>query len=394
MSALNQSSTSLGLEAAREATGSLALRAVNGMCVDALEGAPATPLAMHAWLASPGAGESVQAIPDGNRGAILTVTSVAYRGRTWCVGIKGVGGRAPMYGNSPAGFTHLHEFGGALEETPRSLMHAITRESWMGEAPYGGQGIENALHALALTRLAETGVFAPAELCPVLAVIEIPEVHIAQALHYRAYIGRIVQEHRLVPSTVRLYHQSAIALGRDCAHALHVLGVATLPQLELFLDRFIATGIALLTLGARHVRMHEGAFRFYDYDDAWLDKDAFIAPDGAIVFADLEALIEVDVPDMRALEARIRRQVDRNAYELLYGIDALLHAIEERRGEMQDPTLRRMGLAHRMELALTFDSVVRTERRGDALSLVIRPRFVGDAPTQGDDIHISFLAGR
>jgi len=388
---------SLGREAAREPNDTLVLRAVSGVCVDALEGAPATALAMHAWLASPGPigiSEHLEAIPDGNRGAILTGSRVTYRGRDWHVGIKGVGGRAPMYGNSPAGFTHLHEFSGALEETPRSLMHAITRESWMGEAPYGGQGIENALHAIALTRLAETGVFAPAEFCPVLAVIEIPDEHIAQALHYRAYTGRIVQEHRLVPSTVRLYHQSATALGRDCAHALHVLGVSTLAQLELFLDRFIATGIALLTLGARRIRTHQGAFRFYDYDDAWLDKDAFIAPDGAIVFADLEALIEVDVPDLHALEARIRRQVDRNLYELLYGIDALLYAIEARRGEVLDPSSRRMGLMHRIELALTFDSVVRTERQGDALTLIVRPRFASDETKPGDDIHISLLAGR
>jgi hypothetical protein len=382
----------LGIEAALQATGPLTLHAVPAVCVDALDDAPMTMLMHQAWLAAPGASnDTARALPDGNRGAILVEATCTFAGRAWCVAIKGVGGRAPMYGNTPIGFAHGHDFEGTLHAAP--LIHAITRESWMGESPYGGQGIENALHALALTRLAQTGVFEPAQFCPVFAVIEIPEAHVQRALHYRAYEGRIVQEHRLVPSTVRLYHQSAIALGRDCAHALSVLGVSTLPALELFLDRFIATGLALLTIGSRHIRVEHGAFRFFDYDDAWLDKDAFIAPDGAIVFADLEALIEVDVTSTEALRARIQRQVDRNAYELLYGIDALLHAIEERRGITLSARERRAQLAERITLALTFDPVVRAEARDEGLVLILRQRFVGESARM-EDVHLMFLAGR
>lgn len=382
----------LGLAAAVQASGPLTLHAVDAVCVGELEGAPKTRLAMRAWLAAPGVrGEVGHALPDGNRGAILVDETCEFAGRTWCVAIKGVGGRAPMYGNTPIGFAHTHDFEGALDVS--TLMHAVTRESWMGESPYGGQGIENALHALALTRLAQSGVFEPALLCPVFAVVEIPEAHVHNVVHYRAYAGRVVQEHRLVPSTVRLYHQSAIALGRDCEHALSVLGVDTLPALELFLDRFIATGLALLTFGARHIRVAKGAFHFFDYDDAWLDKDAFIAPDGAIIFADLEALIEVEVPSVEALALRIQRQVDRNAYELLYGIDALLHAIEQRRGDTCTARERRAQLAQRIELAMTFDPVVRAEARDEGLVLIIRPRFIGEQRAM-EDIHLTFLAGR
>ncbi len=370
----------------------LALRAVDARELARAHDAPRTALDGAAWLASPDAqaatnARTLAAIADGNRGAIVRGHEVEHAGRRWLLAVKGVGARAPLYGDTPAGFSHAYELDPTIDASARSLLHAITRESWMGEAPYGGQGLENALHALSLSEPALREALAPCVLCPLLAVIEIPEREVIDVFHYRRHRGPVVQEHRLVPSTVRLFHQSALALGRDCEGSLAALGVESAEALDLFLDRYLASSLALLTVGARSVRVKGAALELLDYDDAWLDKDAFVAPDGALAFADLEALVYVEVPDEAALATRVRRQLERNAYEVLYGADALLRAEERWTDRPRDQRQRREALAERVQLAIVHDPRLALVRASDGWDLVVRPRL-------GPELTIRWLDAR
>ncbi|MBX7193320.1 MAG: hypothetical protein K1X94_14795, partial [Sandaracinaceae bacterium] len=352
------------------------LRGVEARVVGHLVDAPHTALDDRAWLASPGEPEAPRlgAWDDGNRGAILDAPRVSFDRRSWLLAVKGVGARAPLYGDTPAGFAHAFELGASLDDAERALLGAITRESWMGEAPYGGQGLANAENALLLSSPGLREALAPAVLCPVIAIVEVPEREVAEVFHYRRHRGPVVQEHRLVPSTVRLFHQSALALGKDVEKALEALGVRDVEGLDAFVDRYLASAVALLTVGARSARVHGHGYELLDYDDAWLDKDAFVAPDGALAFADLEALVHVEAADVATLGARVRRQVDRNAYEVLYGADALLRVEERWRDRPRDQAMRRRALADRTELALLGDPAVKLERGAEGWDLVIRPR--------------------
>ena len=370
----------------------LTLRATRGHEVVRLRDAPATVLDGSAWLASepprgPAPSRTLGAVPDGNRGAIVIGHEVELWGRSWLVAVKGVGARSPLYGDTPAGFSHAHHLGGPLGGAGGSLLHAILRETWMGEAPYGAQGLENALHALELSDSPLRDELAPCVLCPVLAVVEIPDHEVIDLFHYRRHRGPVVQEHRLVPSTVRLFHQSELALGRDCEGALAALGVDSAEALDLFLDRYLGSALALLTVAARSARVRDGTIEVLDYEDAWLDKDAFVAPDGAVAFADLEALIWGPVRDEAALAERIRRQIERNAYEVLYGADALLGALERWTGRPRDQRGRREALARTVELAVASDPCLDLVRVPDGWDLVVRPRL-------GPEVRVRWLDAR
>jgi hypothetical protein len=369
----------------------LTLRGVPARELARLVDAPQTPLDGRAWLAAggpPGAASDTLACAawaDGNRGAILEAARVEHDQRSWLLAVKGAGSRLPLYGDTPAGHGHAPEAG--LSVRDRSLPRAITRESWMGEAPYGAQGLSNAENALMLSSPGLREALAPAVLCPVIALVEVPEHEVLEAVRYRRHRGPIVQEHRLVPSTVRLYHPSALALGRDVEAALAALGVADAHALDAFIDRYLASSLALITVAARSARTHGHAFEVLDYQDAWLDADAFVAPDGTLAFADLEALVHVELPDLEALATRVRRQVERNAYEVLYGADALL-AVEERwRGRSRDQALRRRVLAERTSLALARDPAIALERAADGWDLEVLPRV-------GDRVVVRWLDGR
>lgn len=356
---------------------SLRLRPRPGVEIARLVDAPPTILDGRAWLArnaTEGAG-ALPASPDGNRGAIVRGHQVDFDGRSWLLAVKGVGARAPLYGASPLDFTHVHALDCASlgHPTEASLLYAILRESWMGEAPYGAQGLDNATHALSLSAPGMREALEPALLCPVIAVVRLCDEDVVDAFHYRRYDGPVVQEHRLVPSTIRLYHQSDIALGRDVDAALATLGVDTPGALDVFLDTYLRTGLALLTLGARSVRIRGHSLEMLDYDDAWLDKDAFVAPDGALVFADLEALVWTPLCEATA-RARHRRQIERNAYEFLYGADLLLRTEERWRGRSRDARARREALALRTRAAIAGDPVVHLEAGADAWFLEVQPR--------------------
>lgn len=314
-------------------------------------------LAWHGCALLPGVGEPGWAAwPEGNRSLVLPELRLRHAGRDWMLSVKGVGARHPMFGEA------------------RSVVRFFSRESWFGEAPWGAQGDEGVRTSLEVTEEAEGASLFGMPICPLLAAVRLPEERVAQAIPatWRRYAGCFWQEHRLVPSRIRLGDQSELTLAFDPEGALRRLGVAGVPALDAFIDRLLATGLAALTLASRSAVRGPRGVTGYAFAHVWLDKDAVVAPDGALCFADLEGLDRVILPDLEALQVLARRQLDDHVYELLYAVDRLLHLRERWRDRPLDPASRRRDLALRTELALAGDPFMEALPRADGLDLLLR----------------------
>ena len=328
-------------------------------------------------VALAGQGASLPAIDEGNRSLLLPSLRTELEGREWMLSIKGAGARGPAY----SGYPREH---GALP--PR----VISGERWNADAPYGGQGESAALHALSITALAEGCSLGGAMICPLIGVVEVPPEHVRSDVRwYRRQRGACVQEQRLVPSDVRLFAGSDVTLGGDTARALDALGVHGVEAIEAFVERYLASGIAALTLWARTARMHEsGVWEGLDLDDAWLDKDSVIAADGTLFLVDLEALEWTPLTHRVGLAERVTRQLDRNYYELMFALDAVLDLRDRLRGVEPARSVRCAEIAARAELACAGDPFVRAEDAGDGLDLFVR------APSGQPEVRVRFVDRR
>lgn len=315
-------------------------------------------------------------VPDGNRSVVVPSVSVELGGRDYALAIKGVGALASLYGDSPLDFALASDFDVVAPEASAAVgsPRVVTDEAWMGEAPYGAQGEAGAAQALEVSALADGASIHGFYVCPTIAIVGIPDELVdRERFWYRRYGGRAVQEHRLFPSNVRLYHSSTHALGQAPREVLDAFGVTDREALDAFVDRYLASGTAALTLWARTVREGPTGPEGLDFDDVWLDKDSVVAPDGTLHFADLEALEWTAARDPTAAAKRIRHQVDRNYYELLYGLDSVLKAAEERAGRRPTPRERRGALVERWVMALAGDPFVELRRTDAGLELVVLP---------------------
>jgi hypothetical protein len=297
---------------------------------------------------------------------VLPDLTVDVDGARWFVSVKGVGALTPMFGDPT--LAGARRFSG---------------ERWFGEAPFGGQGEENARAGLAITALAGGGVshrgFA---LCPVLQVVEVPESEAHRdTFWYRRHEGPVLQEHRLVPSDVRLFHAAAHTLGQDPDRVLSAFGAETGPDLDAFLERMIQTGFAALTLFARTARPAADGVAGLVYEHVWLDKDSVVAPDGALCFADLEGVDWRSVPADRAADV-IVSQLEHNLYEVLFGVDTVQRVHERVVGRPLSVGDRRRKVAARVALALTDDPYVQVEHRGDSAWLRISPAVAAFQPIE------------
>ncbi len=338
-----------------EGEASLALHAVRAEPIATARERVPTPWDGFALLGSEraraAASGSVRAVPDGNRAATLRSDDVEPRGvelfgRRWALAFKGVGAGAPLYGDDP-----LH-----------GAVRPIVRESWMGESPFGGQGEPNARAALARTDEAVEGVLFGMPICPVLEVVGISEAMIEPGHHYRRFSGTVVQEHRLVPSNVRLFHGTGSGLGRAPQHFLRALELGSRERLYAFVEQLLGTGLGALTLYAASLREGPHGLEGLDFDDAWLDKDTLVAIDGALHFVDLESLHWVSSRDAAQANERIARQLARNAYDLLFAADAMLRAHDVVTGQRVSDARLRARL--RELLVLSMDRAHRSERVG------------------------------
>lgn len=309
--------------------------------------------------------------PEGNRTLILDQPRIPHRGQPWLLSVKGVGARHPMFGAARA---------------PQRERH-LSAETWFGEAPWGAQGDEGVRTGLSITAEAGGDSLHGLPICPVLAAVRLPEAIVAGArpATYRRWGGGYWQELRLVPSRVRLAEQSDLTLAFQPEAALAALGVPHPAQdrgqaLDAFIEELLRTGLCALTLTARSARAEPTGCSALVMDHVWLDKDAVVAPDGALCFADLEGLQRVVLSGPLALTERVRSQFHDHSYELLYAVDRLLGLWFQARGREPSPAALRQQLALRVELALAQDPLLSALPHPGGLDLLLRPPLHGHPP--------------
>src|SRR3990172_201778 len=333
--------------------------------------------------------EAWSGVRDGNRSVILPDATVEIDGRAYAVSAKGVGARPPLYGDSPLEFMFRSDYAADPAGVGLAGGRQVTSEPWFGESPYGAQGELPATYSLMITGFSERCQINGFFLCPVIEVNELPASVSEEAgrrYWYRQYRGAFLQEQRLVPSNVRIYHESEFPLGPSPALVLDALGVRTPETADDFIENYIASGVAALTLYVRTLRKTPWGFRGLNYGDVYLDKAAVPAPDGRLHFVDLEGLDWVlggaDVP----VEERIREQFNYNFYEFMYGLHLLLVARERLAGRTLTQEERRRTVAPRFEMALARDPFTRVETGADGMDVVVRP-----ALGAGQDVPIRVL---
>ncbi len=338
-------------------------------------------------ILSPGrmARETVMGVPDDNRSVIFPDLVANVAGRDFALSVKGIGAKTLMYGDllreSP--FRKYYEDDNFQASPASGASRAVTGESWYGEEPWGALGEVCARSALEFTELATDGCTINGfHICPVVEINEFPadllrSMHTEEAYWYRRYAGRYFQEQRLVPSNVRLFHQSDTTLGANPIGTLDIFCIKTIEDVDAFIEQYIASGIAALTLYARTLRPCKWGLEGLEYGDTWFDKDCVIAPDGSLCFADIEDLDWCIAGQDRTLTERVHHQFNRNFYEFMYVLDNLLRERERRVGVSRTQAERREDVATRFELAVGQDQFTRCERMATTLDIIIIPHVGG-----------------
>lgn len=336
----------------------------------------------------------IDGLKDDNRCLILPQYNVTISGRRYYLDVKGFGARAPMYGfMMPESEKHLWSSrfsGGGIEEHWKTITTGdsqYTSELWFGNGPYGAHGTRESMDSISVTELC-TSKESPNCLngfwiCPVLCSTPIPEWIVKGSENhywYRKYRGSWSQQLRLIPGNIRLYFHSDCTLGISPQKVFSIYGVESVDQIDKFIENYIQSGIAALTLAARTCRITEAGYEVLDYDDVWLDKDSIIAPDGILHFADIDDLEWRQYQDQQGVKRKSRRQFERNFFEFMFGLDAML-SDAYLLGEMpMTPEKRRLDVAARIEMALMTDDFVSVDHHKDGLDIEIGVPGMIDEP--------------
>ncbi len=349
-------------------------------------------------LAGRPAGVPVAGVRDDNRSALVPGKRWAIQGREFLTAVKGCGAAVDAYENAPLtagrirGICHDPALVARLAGEDGADQGFITGERWFGNTPYGGQAPDNAAIGLLTSLRAADAQIAGFAICPIVAMLRLPDEIAAVASRffwYRRYEGDFWQEVRLMPSNVRLYFHSPITFGVDTSRALSLFGIASFEDAEAFLANLTRSALAALTLYARTLR-HDagrGVYAGLGYHDVWLDKDAVIAPDGTMHFADLEGIEETPAPDAAAVREEIGRQFHRNVYEATYALEALAWDVDRRWRAFRTPGERRRWILEVLEGACVADPFLTVEHRGERVVLVVEPAV--DPDTCGLDIDLA-----
>jgi hypothetical protein len=344
------------------------------------------------------------AIRDENRNAILPEKNIELDGRIYYLSIKGCGAYEDM----------IH--GGAISvETLRYLCHQphllpklnsvtsgigfILGESWMNESPYGAQGKENAFDELNISQLANPVSIHGAYICPVIGILPIPSIvenSAREFFWFRTYPDRFYQELRLVPSRTRLYFESdeVIDSPENIFALFDVTEAETLRNFEL---RFIRSGIALLTLFTRTLRVEQGELSGLIYQDVWFDKDCIVAPDGTIHFADLEGLVwkKCTVEQYQKIQTQEWHKLVFEFYSALIRIDTYRRELVfNSLGNSQSPPTwlhQKQELAFLTKLAIDNDPFIAIITENGDLLIEIEPLVAFGKKKHIEPIRIPFL---
>lgn len=333
-------------------------------------------------------GNGLVAIPDENRNAIIPARTYEMGGRTYYLSIKGCGAYEDMFHGgelTPDHIANACRDPGLLPRVKRLATGAgfIMGESWMGESPFGAQGERNARDELAISALAPGASINGALICPVIGIVPLagPIEDVARKFYwFRQHPEPFYQEMRLVPSRTRLYFESSQVLA-DPGAALATFGIDTAARIEQFEKAFIKSGIALLTLFTRSAKLHAGEVTGIIYRDVWLDKDAIVAPDGAIHFCDLEGLVWQGTPLDSAAQVQLA-EWNKLFFEFAYAlvqVDTFRHELENGDAAISWGRQRDV-LASIIQDAMESDPFACTRYDGDQLVAIIEHPDIPSIP--------------
>ena len=256
----------------------------------------------------------------------------------------------------------------------------LTGELWSRGCPYGSQGLEFATIAMKAAEMSDdsTTSIHGFRISPLVKIVKLPKAlqdEIIKVYWYRRFRQEMVQETRLLPSNIRIYFHSDWTIGDDTGELFDFFKIDNNDKAMDFLKNFIKSGIAILTLFVRSMRDNgNGTYSGLDFYDVWLDKDAVLAPDGTIFWADLEGLQAITIGGYdRAnlefnVEENMEHQIYRSLYEFMYAYEQIERERTRRFGHVTD---RKTQFEYLLMDALKDDEVVGLHRSTDSLELVI-----------------------
>ncbi|MDG6933775.1 MAG: hypothetical protein JRN68_03670 [Nitrososphaerota archaeon] len=327
-------------------------------------------------------------LADDNRSAIDRLPCLRIDGTDFYLSVKGIGSTTSPFSRQlfrKEEVSSLVRSSGLRERILSSRQkdsypRYLTGELWSRGCPYGAQGLEFATIAMRAAEMAGPGAtsihgFRIAPLVKINTIPELMQEKFTQVFWYRRFKQTMVQETRLLPSNVRIYFHSDWTVGDDTGELFDFFGIDDNDKAMNFLMNFVRSGMAILTLFVRTMqKVEDGAYRGLDFYDVWLDKDAVLAPDGTIYWADLEGLQEVTVrgSDRRDvefnLEELMEHQIYRSLYEFMYAYEQIDRERVRRFGHMND---RKVQFEFLLREAIVHDEVLGLHRTSDSLELEI-----------------------
>ena len=336
-------------------------------------------------------GNVVHGICDDNRSVLLPQHRFIIGDREYFTSIKGCGAQFDAFTHQQLdegilkGICHDNAMHSRLNGSSEKVRF-ITGERWYGKSPYGAQAPDNALLALLASMGADVNQIAGFHICPLIAAVRLPkevERIASQFFWYRKYDGGYWQEFRLMPSNIRLYFQSPVTFGMNTDIAFSLFHLDSMQACERFLANLSRSSLAALTLFARSLRQDakNGRYLGLEYQDVWLDKDAVIAPDGVLHFADLEGLEDEPASSTQQVKERIRSQFFKHVYEVNFALEALAVQTDRMLALRRSHHERRAWLMDVMEKASRSDGYVRLEREGNRMMAIVEPAVDADRLT-------------
>jgi len=266
------------------------------------------------------------------------------------------------------------------KEKEMKIPRYLTGELWSRGCPYGSQGLEFASIAMKATEMSDdsTTSIHGFRIAPLVKIVKLPKAlqdEVTQVYWYRRFRQEMVQETRLIPSNIRIYFHSDWTIGDDTGELFDFFKIDNNDKAMDFLKNFVKSGIAILTLLVRSMSDNgNGTYSGLDFYDVWLDKDAVLAPDGTIFWADLEGLQAItiggyDRADLEFnVEENMEHQIYRSLYEFMYAYEQIERERIRRFGHVTD---RKTQFEYVLMDALKDDAVVDLHRSTNSLELVI-----------------------
>ncbi len=326
---------------------------------------------------------------DDNRSAVSSLPYMAIDGTEFYFSVKGIGSTTSPFSRQSF---RREEVCSLLKndairkrilnsrEREMKFPRYLTGELWSRGCPYGSQGLEFATIAMKAAEMSGAGATSihGFRIAPLVKIVKLPKAlqdAVTQVYWYRRFKQVMVQEARLIPSNVRIYFHSDWTIGDDTGELFDYFGIDSDEKAMGFLRNFVKSGIAVLTLFVRTISDNaNGTYSGLDFYDVWLDKDAVLAPDGTIFWADLEGLqaITVGGTDRKELEFNIEETMEHQIYRSLYEFMYAYEQIDrERIKRFGHPADRKTQFEYILREAVKDDEVIDLRRRPDSLELVI-----------------------